>query len=303
MVHSVAITGAWKARTGVQAGAAKWGTGINPIHAVNDGGGPSSRLVDYGGPFGVSNDIPFTPDLPGGIEGSIEGYGYTHEDDAAFASWGYGPNTGTSDRPGIGSESTARVRTPDEFPSYGEHPNGVPGGTLVRSLDHGAERTTIAKETPNETVGEGWLNKVRSFVNPPGVSHPVQLVVNTASEQLDKQRNGSQVEGQGRASEYDAGIAQIIPGMRVKTYSGGMRHYDMTPKQQEEMLRPWWGRQAGTADPALMMPNAQTAAEPIERTPPEPPDQGRKIPAPQTGGTGSDMETYGYVGEDVIPYA
>lgn len=283
------ITGTWKDRQTVQAGATKWGTGWNPVHAIPAGLGRSDtppNLVFDGtesaGPIDPSVTDPYTP----------EHLGYSDEDTANVL-YGYGVNTGTSERPPLGTD-TDRASS-DGFPAYGPRVAGVPGGTKIRSQDIGAELTLIQKQTPNEDVAQGWVNKDVGDVENATVSDPSQYEMQTSMTQRDKVREGSQVQS-GRASEYMAPIASRRDtwGQRLKAWSGGERHYDMAPRVQDQIIRPWWARNAGVGYPSWMGPNEMYVSEPLQRTSPPDPYQGASSPA--------DDSPAGWTDEDVIPY-
>jgi hypothetical protein len=111
--------------------------------------------------------------------------------------------------------------------------------------------------------------------------------------QRDQVRTGSQTQ---RASEYHAPIRSRIVGMRLKPWSGGQRHYDMQPREQNQHIRAWWARSAGTGHRSWMAANEMYVSDPLQRTPPPNPYAGPVIDDTGTTNTG------GYVGEDVIPY-
>jgi hypothetical protein len=85
-----------------------------------------------------------------------------------------------------------------------------------------------------------------------------------------------------------AGIESRVIGQRLKVYSGGERHYDMLPREQDDMPRPFYYRTAGTGDPANMAPNAMWEIDPIQRVTP---------PDPYLGADETDLG-YGYTSED-----
>jgi len=299
----MAVTGAWSERVAFQSGARKWGNGWHPIHAIRDeemGDGPANTPRDYGGPWERGAELSTVP-LVG--EDLTHDYAYTDED-MSHSLWGYTHDDGTADHPQLGTPPTlARADVMQEFPAWGPYTNGVPGGTEVRAINKGAELTNTPKASPQHdpAIG-GWRNKIRSFVLDSRTSDVSQLLVQTSEVQRDTERQGSQVPGDGRASEYKAPMRQHIPGMRAKVWGNPERHYDMTPKEQELIIRPWWGREAGTGDPKMMEPNATYKPEPLNREPPGAPYAGETTP--QAGSsTTSETTDYGYVDEDVIPYA
>lgn len=283
------ITGTWKERQAVQAGATKWGTGWNPIHAIPSGFGRSDtppNLIYDGteaqGQIDPSITDQYTPDH----------LGYSDED-MANVLFGYGTETGTSERPPVGTDTNRA--SAGQFPAYGPRKSGIPGGTAIRSKDVGAELTTTPKQTPDEDVAQGWRNKTVGDVEDSTVSDPSQYEMQTSMTQRDKVREGSQAQA-GRASEYMAPIPSRRDtwGQRLKFWSGEARHYDMTPRAQDQIIRPWWARNAGTGYADWMGPNEMYVSEPLQRTSPPDPYQGDTTPV-------SD-EPAGWTNEDVIPY-
>jgi hypothetical protein len=297
----MALTGNWKASTQVEAGALKQGPGWNPIHAMRDQTGrniaPNQAATSH------DDVVPHDWDDPqfGPLDDPSSfgfGYGYENEDDVVF---GYGPQSGTDDRPpyNVVTEQwrdNATALTETEWPEWGERESGVPGGDAQRHEDHGTLLSRRAKVRPTETVSEGWLNKIFQVQpNNPSLPDPSQLIMQTSMMQRDQTREGSQA-AEGRASEFMAPIRSRIVGMRLKAFSGGQRHYDMQPREATEIIRPWWSRTAGTGDPDMLEVNDMRVREPITRTVPSEPDQGPSEPV-------VDHINYGFVQEDVIPYA
>lgn len=283
------ITGTWKSRTAYHAGAAKWGTGWNPIHGVHAGFGRSDsppNLVFDGtqttGQIDSTVTDPYTPDH----------FGYNDED-TANSLYGYGEETGTSERPSVGTDVDRGDA--DDFPAWGPRRAGLPGGTRIRSKIVGAVLTNAAKGMPNEDVAQGWVNKAVGDVEDSTVSDPSQYEMQTSMTQRDKVREGSQVQP-GRESEYMApiGSRRDTWGQRLKPWSGGERHYDMTPRVQDQIIRPWWSRNAGTGYVEWGTVNDMYVSDPKQRVSPPDPYQGSDIPV-------SD-ETAGWSQEDVIPY-
>lgn len=277
----MAIAGAWRAKQDSpipNVGYLTEGTGINPIHSVHS----SSRGRDI---------------APGGVVGQIddgltdqfapENLGYCDEDTSSVL-WGYGVETGTADRPSLDvSDSGFRRATTEHYPQYGQYMAGVPGGTTIRAMEHGALANSTPKVMPDEDAAQGWMNKVRSFLLDSVDSAPAQLLVQTSEVQRDTVRRGSQTPA-GRENEYDAPITQAIPGMRLKIYSGQERHSEMMPKSQDQIIRPFWLRTAGTGDPANMEPNAMVTNSPVMRVPPADPYTGRETSS-VAGYTDEDM--------------
>lgn len=273
-----------------QASALKWGTGVSQIHASRDNG--------------MGRDI-----APGQIQGTVETelvtetYGFS-EEEASSQIWGYGIDTGTADRPGWGTEDVD-MRTADMtgYPTFGQHPVGLPGGNKIRAIDKGSVTTSTSKLVPNFGDGTLYGFEGKDTSDQPfdaEISDESQYIVQTSMAQRDKVRTGSQISG--TASEYNAPIKQRIPGYRVRAYSGGERHAAMLPKAQDQKIRPWWARNAGTGNPANMEPNAMYQSTPYQRTPTSDAFQGTEI---GTSGVGINVDqdgpgtAYGFTSEDV----
>jgi hypothetical protein len=276
----MAITGNYLESVGY-ATARKWGTGWNPVHAVD----AEIPRIDKPVPTEQGPNTPGPETLPEGLlnpQDEAPEYGYTDEEFASMV-WGYGPQTGTSDRPAP-DVSTAQNRgyTPQGYPGMGNDP-GPPGGAGMRSEEHGDIAGVAAKlGDKEETVGEGWVNKVDGGVIDATVSDPSQYEMQTSMTQRDKVREGSQAQA-GRASEYLAPIGSWRPtwGVRIKPWSGGRRHWDMTPRRQDQMIRPFWYRQAGTGYRQWMEANEafNYQVEPLQRSPVPDPYAGQEVPS------------------------
>lgn len=305
-----------------QASRFKWGTGINPVHSVNIGDEGRNYSVNQtaGGThtpqagfaevpleitdayYYVGADAESSPwtDIPSEYDQSGDSqiphspiYGYT--DDA-----------GLSDRPVLGMNSdNADFRGSTEmlrgrgWPSWGPYSDGVPGGTNIRDQNHGADVTKNMKVNPNETVTEGWRNKERldqEFAA--DGSDVAQVFRQTSYLQRMLAREGSQRgEGSQSVQEPAHAISSRTAPPKVKPWSGEERHYDMTPRVADEIVKPWWSRGAGTAPPVLLEPNQQLPIDPLVRNPPPDPYQGGDVQA-----TADNPSGYGYSGEDFLPY-
>lgn len=276
-----------------QSSALKQGTGVNPIHGSRDNG--------------LGRDI--APGAAGGTterELVAETYGFS-EEEASSQLWGYGIATGMADRPGWGTEDIdERTDDMNGYPTFGQHPVGLPGGLKIRAIDKGSEVAYTSKLVPND--GDGTLygasyKLVSDEPNEAEISDPSQYTMQTSMTQRDKTRTGSQ-RGSGSASEYDAPVKTRIPGYRIRRYDEGPtdpRHLAMLPKAQEQVIRPWWGRQAGTGNPADMAPNSMYQSTPYQRTPGSNADQGDSV----SGAIGIPYDqdgpgaAYGFTEEDV----
>jgi len=291
----MALSGNWKASRQTEVDVQNnLGTGWNPIHAIRDQEGRNIALNRGSDVAVIPDQYVIDPNLddPAGYDTE---FAYDATDDAI---WGYGPDSGTSDRPSWGDEGKYRdqTQTPTPpWPEWGPYTNGIPGGTTMRDNNRGADLSKRVKQRKSETVSEGWENK-QSLPNAEDavIANDSQIYMQTSMTQRDARRTGSQA-AQGRANAARASIGSRIIGMRLKIWSGGERHYDMTPRTAEERIRPWWTRQAGTGDPALLESNAMEVRQPIARQVPAEPDQGDTTPL-------VDHTNYGFVSEDVLPY-
>lgn len=270
----MAITGTWKAAQRIQAGPTKWGTGINPVHGAVDNTGRQIAVTPQQNV--ISDDVTEQYD-------PVDGY--TDEDSASIL-YGYNDQTGTAERPPVGTEDNRL--SANGFPSWGKYTSGVPGGTQIRAENKGADITNTAKQTPDEDVAQGWLNKATGKIAAANVSDDSQLYMQTSMTQRNKVRSGSQIAG--TASEYDSPIESRVVGQKVKQYSGEQRHSDMFPRQQDMIIRPFWDRNAGTGYREWLYPNAMYQSEPLYRQAPPDPYQGDTVPSSE----------YGYSAEDVM---
>jgi len=277
----MAIAGNWLAANETSQGAEKWGHGINPIHGMQTGGPPlRSSEVQTG--YGPGDPWQTTP--PGIVDvGTITDWDYVDEEFADTATWGYGEQTGTAERPGLGANTEEFRNTADDFPAA-MVARGLPGGSEIRAENKGGRSTSDAKlGDKEETVGEGWVNKETAGVDNAKVSDPSQYEMQTSMTQRDKVREGSQAQP-GRASEYLAPIRSWRPtwGQRIKPWSGFRRHYDMFPFQADQIDRPFLLRQAGTGHVEWMASNEafNYQVPPMQRQPVPDPYAGVPVPAP-----------------------
>lgn len=267
-------------------GALKQGTGWNPVHATRDNG--TGRNIAPDGTGDLSPEAITSSEF-------MDDYGYCYED----VFMGYpnaventGWETGTYDRPNWGQNATDAMRqsSPVGYPSWGGRKNGVPRGTAIRAQEHGAIASTKPNVIPDASATAGWENKINGAVEEPGsgISDPSQYEIQTSMQQLYRTREGSQISG--TANEYNAPIKSRVVGQKLRIYSGQDRHYDMMPKAQEQMVRPFWLRTAGTGRREDMLVNEMYVSEPLNRDAPPDPYAGAQTPG--------DGATFGYVSED-----
>ena len=312
--------------------AAKWGTGIDPVHAYY-GEGPPLRVIgrtgaigsspvggseqdprsrDYQNPADSSNPDPPQELLwgyPGGVSYDPESVGQGA--DAPLSSADTGPATYQymDDRPHWGEDETAHRanRTPDEyFPPWNRNGfffRAVRGGTHRYRLNLGQQKGASAYQpvsaepsnsNPTETVSEGWLNKVTSFIADAAPSADEQIFVQTSM----RQRYLSKGNERAQARETDDPRHRInsrVEAMVEKVYSEGERHYDMDPFQIDQINRPFRFRTAGVGRADWMTTNEFSPVSPVQRTPPADPAVGvpEVPPAADYGYTGEDSMYYG----------
>jgi hypothetical protein len=181
------------------------------------------------------------------------------------------------------------MATTDDYPHWGRYQAGVPGGGEIRAENHGADATNTPKEIPSEDVAQGWRNKARGSESDAMGSDPSQYEMQTSMTQRHKVRAGSQISG--TASTFDAPIESRTAGQKIKWWSGEKRHEDMLPKSQDQLVRPWWNRTAGTGYQEWLEPNALYRTTPGIRVPPGDPYMGPNLP--------ESTDTHGFMPEDV----
>jgi hypothetical protein len=271
-------TGALRRSLVPYSGAQVWGTGYNPVHEQY--GGPPDRLEPIQLPHGETSP---PRDAVATALVNPELWGYTLDD-----------------------ERNTTVYY-DARPQWNEQPEAFRGDSLnhpawedprsaneaFRSQHEGAHRydQKYADSLPSETVSEGWKNKQKGQPANAKPSDPAQYEIQTSMRQREQIR----VNDQAVARETDkprSSIASRIIGQKLKVFSEGLRHYDMTPRTQTQVARPFSYRTAGTGLRRRMLPNAMFDQYPIQRTPP---------PEPSTGPLEEDLgEGYGYTPEDVV---
>jgi len=295
------ITGQWgRIYTVPYSGAAKWGTGIHPIHAVYGSEplrvyGRSGEIPDVHSPEGASADFVET-ESP---------YGYQKEDIAGLDVFALGtPESNwqgmTFNQDGWPDWSQTTPQTRAQTDPESTYPVGSPGiiASRVRALRYGPRDadSEVSNEVPTETVSEGWVNKPASGMDI-GVpadsmpSDPSQYEVQTSMRQrYNKQNNDRALLRNG--DEPRSPIDSRLAPPKLKMYSGEERHYDMFPKEMDDIPRPFWYRRAGTGRVVEMVPNEMFVQTTLQRTPPPDPSIGpAEISIP--GG-----EDYGYTSED-----
>lgn len=278
------VSGAWARTNQVQTlGATVWGTGINPVHQFY--GSPDARIA----PLALRQG-EVTPAFQGAPDQLLptELWGYQRED-SMYTGMDY------DDRPSW-VQSTPQFRND----AGNQPPLGSPGFvvTAFRSMRGGAYRRFRSRSpiqgqaqyvVPSETVSEGWTNKAHGRIADARPSDDSQLIVQTSMIQRYQTRNNRAAVAR-NTDVPRAGIESLVTGQKVKNYSGGERHYDMFPRQQDMLIRPFWYRQAGTGRVGDMLPNTMYTVQGMERIPPAEPAMG----TPET----EINSQYGYTSED-----
>lgn len=259
-----------------------WGTGINPVHELY--GSPGLRVTPY--PLREGESAPPSESIAQQMVNPEE-WGYTHEDP---------PNTTVyyDDRPSWNEQPDQYRGNSDEHPPYNASQSV---NENFRSKHEGAHRVDPEQKEadvlPSETVTEGWRNKPKGDPANAKPSDPSQYEIQTSMRQREQTRVNDQAVA--RSTDYPrASIASRIIGQRLKVYSGQLRHYDMFPRQQSPMIRPFSYRTAGTGRGGDMLPNEMFTIDPVLRTPPPDPYMGEREDAISEG--------FGYTPEDVGYY-
>jgi hypothetical protein len=307
----MAVAGSWRAANLTPLeydGATKWGTGVNPIHAIPESFQRGGTKLPLGstGPGDVSPEI---------ILGPVQ-WGYQAEDAQFYQGEDYRyievdtPNwtentTGRGDRggPGLYGQEVA------DYPAWGvyndddttgEFPVGGPtGGAALRAESHESDierHRLIAVPTPG--VSGGWLNKIHGNVNTPRTSDPSQYEIATGLKQTSSHLENTRAVARG-TDQGRAPIGNRLTGVKVKSYAkdinmgGGPGTPDMLPQQQDEIpKRPFFFRQGAMPPPEEHTWGEITYWTPIQRTVPD--DAGATVTAQEA----TQQDSYGYTGED-----
>lgn len=281
--------------------AAKWGTGINPVHGL------------YQGP-----PRPFGPGVPNDLDQR------TRPSVAAPDEIEFGPPWGAPDDPSyldaVASEFDAVAGVPiytDDYPGWQEDTSefradtpddmvrpwgvrGIPSGLHHEdagpNLDGWSEAGQDGSglpQTPTETVSEGWENKATEGAPPDSeTADDSQVFVQTSDVQRYRTQNNDRAQLRGTDDPRTA-ISSRVKSKVVKVYSGGLRHYDMFPYQIDDMPRGFRYRTAALGPSPYLAVNEMKLVSPLQRTPP--PDPSLGIPTDdQADNTGN----YGYTPED-----
>lgn len=231
-------------------GARKWGTGINPIHTKK--GGYEGRNLAPG------NEV--APD-PG-----FDNNGYTaFEFDTSDYSTGGVDLTSMRQHPNWG-ETPPRGRM--NMPAWGRGNTPVPNGMRKRIIAEGRSyKEGKTDEQPAGVAGEGWENKRAGNENEAETSDPRQYEMQTSMTQRHNVLANTRAMMRGTDANR-ADISPRIAGVRLKIYSGGQRHDEMTPRDQDYMPRAWRFRGAGTGPVGYLDSNQYQAVTPVTRVVP-----------------------------------
>lgn len=243
----------WRQQAGDKsyAGARKWGTGINPIHGEYQGyeGRNLALPADIAESTGLETEVP-------------EDYGFMTEDHIPYTDVDF---SFMNEHPSLG-QPTGRG-TSRGFPAWGNGAYPIPQGTAMRGRKRGMNyRETHPQEIPTGEAGEGWTNKLTTYVLDSRTSDPEQLYVQTSERQRDGIMDNTRATTRGTDAARSE-IATRLPGMRLKTYTNQQRLDDMTPYgQDQQYIRPFFSREAGTGPVQDMLVNDMYVSEPIART-------------------------------------
>ena len=233
----------------------RWGTGINPVHAIvdNSGRNVAAGPANYAGP-----PEEITSESLQSVEQNVD----TND------VWGDNEQTGMAEIPSIGSKNLHR-RNVDDYPSWDTN------GKRIRAQVKGSRIATLAKAVFSVKPYTGILGKEQGPENPAVVSDPAQYEIKTSMTQRDKTRNGSQSS---RASKQTQTISSRHAGMKQpqidSAHGETERTSAMLPKAQDTMPRAWWPRQAGTGPVSWMGANSAYESEAMTREAPPLPNTG-----------------------------
>jgi hypothetical protein len=311
----MAIAGTWAAGAitpSEYAGATRWGTGVNPVHAMPEAIPRGPTKLPLGSTTG---DASVSEEILGPIA-----WGYAAEDAQFYGGEDY--RYLTEDHPNWGANSTGRpdrdgdimevgaFPQPEGWPSWGPHNDsdttgefplaGPPGGAVVRAQDDEspAERAhAIAVPTPGVTGG--WLNKAHGPVLEARTSDPKQYEIQTSMVQLHRQLDNARAVARG-TDERRSSIDTRLTGIKEKHYAksflmgGGAGTPNMFPRQQDLPYRPWFFRSAAAPPMEAHTRNTMTAWDPVQRSLPA--DTGETVTFAEAPPAADDE--YGYTSEE-----
>jgi hypothetical protein len=313
----MAIAGSWAAGAvgpSEYVGAARWGTGINPVHGHYDNQGRPTASRE---PLLMGD--PQTDAVPEEIIGPAM-WGYSAEDAAYYSGEDY--RYLTDEHPNWGDHSAGRADRdgqimtegaypePEGWPPWGPHEvseadalaqfplSGPPGGADLRAYSDGSEvetRHAIAVPTPGSRGG--WVNKAHGRLEEAETSDRSQYEITTSMTQLHQTRVNTAAVTRG-TDDPRAPIETRLTGQKVKHYAadfntgGGPGTPDMRQQPQNLPYRPWFFRTAQGPPPPDTMFGTMEARDPIERTLPA--DAGESVLLQEAAAAGD----YGYTDEE-----
>lgn len=306
--------------------ASVWGTGVNAVHSYY-GEGPPLRTLGREGTIGsspVGGEHPRSRDYQNAADSNSL-------DPPEEVTWGYpvdyGPDSfgmGADSAISMGDTSFAVTQYMDDRPAWnvpteqarlrsnaGTMAPWGRSGRFMRAIREGSHRYRLNKDerlvgqgdgyqpvsaepsnsNPTETVSEGWLNKVTSFVANAEPSSTNQYEVQTSMRQRFGVRDNRRACMRATDDERSRIASRVMP-MVLKEYSTGERSYDMFPYQIDQIERPFRNRTAGVGPAQWMEANEYSAVTPVQRTPP--PDPAAGVP--------EVYDSYGYTAEDTMYY-
>lgn len=312
----MAIAGSWRSGAVTPSeyvGATRWGTGINPIHAVRDAGSRETGIKENLLPLGSGSQ---GADVPEDMIGPAQ-WGYSTEEAALYPGEDY--RYLADDHPNWGDNSVGRpdrdgdimvagkLPQPEGFPDWGPHgvsyPDfqlpGYPGGEDLRAYSDGTDVEKLhAIAVPTRGYRGGWVNKAHGKVEEAETSDPKQYEINTSMNQLHRSLDNGRAVAR-RTDDPRSAIATRLTGQKVKVYAkssgmgGGPGTPDMAPVGQQLPYRPWFYRQGAMPPPPDTYYGTMTAFEPIERTLPV--DAGEYVTQQESAPADG---SYGYSSED-----
>jgi len=305
----MAISGTWAERyANAQSytGATRWGTGVNPVHALRDNPGRVTGVKENLYPLGDASDAVADTIVGADDYVSADWDGEEPYPDEVFRYQDSEPRWGTNTETFRGeSNSDVMGEQPPWGPLYPESddfPLGGPTGGSQEWLDvpHGeAEEHQHAIAIPTQPVAGGWRNKARSALalakdnTTQAVGDPsAQWAVNTGQVQgqgvkyLDNSRAVARGTDSARESilSRTAAMRAYSPAVSFQM-GGGAGSPDMYPFQLTAGLkRPFTARQPGLPPEEEHYWNEMEGRYPLQRTVPPDPYQGDPEVTGTTGG-------------------
>jgi hypothetical protein len=293
------ITGAWAAAAQVDyTGATRGGTGVNPIHAIQDSGiGRVTGVKETLLPLGANGPDAVNPEIVGELDWVPDAY-----DEAMLPGESY---RYTDDYPRF-DQPTESWRDSTVSPAMGEQvpwgvyndsdPSGIwplpgPTGGMDRWLDvdHGeVEEQNLPINVPTPNVTGGWLNKARGAPAQAMAQEPADHLYQLAINTTPVQGPGVQEYGNDRAvlrgtDGPRSAIRSPVVGIVERAWAqsigmgGGPGAPDMQPYQQTAGLRrPWYPRRPALPPPPDTFFGTMEMREPLARTVPPDPYQGEQ---------------------------